>query len=83
MKTMTSREANQDFSRAKREARSGPVIITERGRPANVLLTYEEYRRLVGKPRSILDWLAAADTEDIEIELPERKIEPFRDIDTT
>jgi prevent-host-death family protein len=83
MKTMTSREANQDFSRAKREAKSGPVIITERGRPANVLLTYDEYRRLVGKPRSILDRLAAPDTEDIEIELPERKIEPFRDIDTT
>ena len=38
MKTMTSREANQDFSRAKREAKSGPVIITERGRPASVLL---------------------------------------------
>ena len=37
MKTMTSREANQDFSRAKREAKSGPVIITERGRPAECL----------------------------------------------
>ena len=83
MKTMTSREANQDFSRAKREARSGPVIITERGRPANVLLTYEEYQRLVGKPRSIVDRLAASDTEDIEIDLPERGIEPFRDIDLT
>ena len=58
MKTMTSREANQDFSRAKREAKSGPVIITERGRPANVLMTYDEYRRLVGKPQSILEQLA-------------------------
>jgi prevent-host-death family protein len=83
MKTMTSREANQDFSRAKREAKSGPVIITERGRPANVLLTYDEYRRLVGKPRSILDRLAAADTEEIELELPNRRIELFRDIDGT
>jgi prevent-host-death family protein len=83
MKTMTSREANQDFSLAKREAKKGPVIITERGRPANVLLTYEEYRRLTGKPKSILDLLALPGSEDIELELPERKIEPFRHIDLT
>lgn len=83
MKTMTSREANQDFSRAKREAKKGPVVITERGRPANVLLTYEEYRRLTGKPKSILDLLALPGSEDIELDLPERKIEPFRDIDLT
>ena len=57
MKTMTSREANQDFSRAKREAKSGPVIITERGRAANVLLTYEEYRRLIRRQTNIVDAL--------------------------
>jgi prevent-host-death family protein len=83
MKTMTSREANQDFSRAKREAKSGPVIITERGRPANVLMTYDEYRRLVGKPRSVFERLAMPESEDIELDLPERTIEPFRDVDLT
>jgi prevent-host-death family protein len=46
MRTMTSREANQDFSRAKREAKSGPVIITERGRPTNVLMSYAELQDL-------------------------------------
>lgn len=83
MKTMTSREANQDFSRAKRAAKTGPVIITERGRPANVLLSYEEYRRLVGKPSSILERLAEPRSEDIELDLPERPVDPFRDIDLT
>jgi prevent-host-death family protein len=83
MQTMTSREANQDFSRAKRAAKTGPVIITERGRPANVLLSYEEYRRLVGKPSSILEQLAEPNSEDIEFDLPERAVEPFRDIDLT
>jgi|HubBroStandDraft_5_1064220.scaffolds.fasta_scaffold3381247_1 prevent-host-death family protein len=83
MKTMTSREANQDFSRAKRAAKTGPVVITERGRPANVLLTYDEYQRLIGKPRSLLDQLAMPDSEDIELDLPERRIEKFRDIDLT
>jgi prevent-host-death family protein len=81
MQTMTSREANQDFSRAKRAAKTGPVIITERGRPANVLLSYEEYRRLVGKPSSILERLAEPRSEDIELDLPKRTVEPFRDID--
>ena len=81
MKTMTSREANQDFSRAKRAAKTGPVIITERGRPANVLLSYEDYRRLVGEPRSILERLADPSSEEVELDLPERTIEPFRSID--
>ena len=73
MKTMTSREANQDFSRAKREARSGPVIITERGRPANVLLSYEEYRRLVGRRINIVDAQQMPGQEEIEFEPPPRQ----------
>ncbi len=44
--TMTSREFNQDTARAKRAAKKGPVRITERGRPAYVLLTQEEYEAL-------------------------------------
>jgi prevent-host-death family protein len=55
MKTMTSREASQDFSRAKREARSGPVLITERGRPSSVLLSHDEYQRLTGRRTNIVD----------------------------
>lgn len=46
--TLTSREFNQDASGAKKAARRGPVFITDRGRPAHVLLTIEEYRRLAG-----------------------------------
>jgi prevent-host-death family protein len=81
MKTMTSREANQDFSRAKREAKKGPVIITERGRPANVLLTYDEYQRLTGKPKSLLDLLAMPGQEEVEFELPPRQKAAPREID--
>ena len=36
--TISSRELNQDIGRAKREAKKGPVIITDRGRPAYVLI---------------------------------------------
>ncbi len=81
MKTMTSREANQDFSRAKREAKSGPVIITERGRPANVLMSYDEYKRLTEKPKSLFDLLAMPGQEEVEFEPPPRQKAAPRKID--
>jgi prevent-host-death family protein len=81
MKTMTSREANQDFSRAKREAQSGPVLITERGRPSNVLLSYDEYRRLTGKITNIVDRLAMPGQEEVEFEPPQRQKAAPREID--
>ena len=82
MKTMTSREANQDFSRAKRESKTGPVIITERGKPANVLMTYEEYTRLTGPSESLLDALWDPASKDVELELPPRRISD-RTVDLT
>lgn len=69
--TLSSREFNQDASRAKRAAKNGPVFITDRGRPAHVLLTVEEYRKLTGEGISILDLLAMPGAEDIEFELPQ------------
>lgn len=48
MTRMSSREFNQDTARAKRAAVDGVVVITDRGRPAHVLLTWEAYSRLVG-----------------------------------
>lgn len=43
---LTSRQLNQDVSAAKRAASIGPVIITDRGTPSFVLMTYEDYRKL-------------------------------------
>lgn len=69
--TLTSREFNQDTSRAKKAAKKGPVFITDRGEPAHVLLSIEEYRRLTGKGRSIVDMLAMPpDTGDFEFDPP-------------
>jgi PHD/YefM family antitoxin component YafN of YafNO toxin-antitoxin module len=45
---MSSRQFNQDTGRAKKAAKQGPVFITDRGRPAHVLLTFEAYERLLG-----------------------------------
>jgi PHD/YefM family antitoxin component YafN of YafNO toxin-antitoxin module len=64
--TLTSRECDQDTSQAKKAADSGPVFITDRGRPAHVLLSIEEYRRLAGQRRSIIDALASEDEVDFD-----------------
>jgi len=77
---MTSREFNQDTSRAKKAAEKGPVYITDRGRPAHVLLTYTAYEELVG-PGRLLDLLAQpAGVEDVEFTAL-RSDEPARPAD--
>ncbi len=67
---LSSREFNQDTSRAKRAARRGPVFITDRGRPSHVLLTVEEYERLTGGQKSIVDILAMPEAAEVEFEAP-------------
>lgn len=69
-KTVSSREFNQDVSGAKRAANEGPVFITDRGRPAHVLLSIEEYRRLTGGEASIGELLALPGAEDIDFDPP-------------
>jgi prevent-host-death family protein len=66
MTTISSREFNQDASGAKRAALAGPVFITDRGRPAHVLLSIEAYQRLTGRQQSILDLLADPEAADVE-----------------
>jgi len=61
---------NQDIARAKRAAEKGPVIITDRGRPAFVLQSYENWRRQSDTQPgvSLLDALTDADSANIEFE---------------
>ena len=56
--TLSSREFNQDASRAKKAARSGPVFITDRGRPAHVLLSIVDYQQLTHSQLNIVELLA-------------------------
>ena len=74
--TITSREFNQDASRAKRATKVGPVFITDRGRPAHVLLSIDQYKRLAGKPSKIADLLAMPGAAAIELPLPPRRDRP-------
>jgi len=73
--TLSSRELNQDVTRAKKATRDGPVFITDRGRPAHVLLSFEDYQRLTRQRRNIADALAMPGAEDIEFEPPRVTLE--------
>lgn len=68
--TLSSREFNQDASKAKKAARKGPVFITDRGRPAHVLLTIEDYQQLTGARARIADLLAMPGLEGIDFDPP-------------
>ncbi len=73
--TLSSREFNQDTSRAKKAALKGPVFITDRGRAAHVLMTIEEYRRLASGGLSLAEALAQpGDDADFEFDPPRIEI---------
>ncbi len=55
--TLSSRDLNQDTSRAKRAAKKGPVFITDRGQPAFVLLNIDDYNRIASKGKNIVELL--------------------------
>lgn len=67
--TFSSRQFNQDAGSAKKAAKAGPVFITDRGKPAHVLLTFEEYKRIVGGHTKIADLLAMPGIEDLQFTL--------------
>lgn len=71
VKKVTSREFNQDTGGAKRAAQSGPVYITDRGRPSHVLLTFTDYERLaLNEPSMIAALSQPAGVEEISIDIP-------------
>jgi len=59
--TLTSREFDRDAGRARQASSQGPVLITDDGRAAHVLLAIDDYLRLVGRPMSLAEALAQPD----------------------
>ncbi len=79
--TLSSREFNQDASGAKRAAANGPVFITDRGKPAHVLLTIAEYHRLASTGPTILELLRDHAAAAVEFEPPRLGDNLFRPVD--
>lgn len=74
--TLSSREFNQDTSRAKKAAQRGPVFITDRGRPAHVLLSIEEYQKLAGRSKTLAEALHMPGAVDVEFSPPKTDWSP-------
>ena len=74
---LTSREFARLTYRAQKEAEKSPVVITNRGRPAYVLLSYADYQKLTGGRRSALEALQNLNypdsAADIELEISPRR----------
>jgi prevent-host-death family protein len=68
--TLSSREFNRAIGRAKKAAERGPVVITDRGEPAYVLLSFDEFRRLRGDKITLLAALEKLPDIDFDFEPP-------------
>lgn len=80
--TISSREFNQDTGGAKKAAEKGPVIITDRGEPSHVLLSYAEYRRLTGQDEmSLYEALRMKEPGDFDFEPPRMGDKIFKPAD--
>ena len=79
--TLSSRQFNQDSSRAKKAAEAGPVIITDRGQPAHVLLTFEAYKKITRVNTKIADLLAMPGLDAMDaMDAMELKLRPSVDL---
>ncbi|SIQ28597.1 prevent-host-death family protein [Rhizobium sp. RU20A] len=85
--TIPSTRFDAEGGRALKAADGGPVIITEAGAPAYVMMPMAEYRRLKGEegeapeaepPKSFASRLAMPGIEDIELDIPPRLHEEGR-----
>ena len=75
--TISSQAFNLSVSDAMKNSQTGPVLITENGRPTHVFLTYENYQRLSRVKGSVVELLALPGTEDIDLSIPTMKVFPI------
>lgn len=73
MKSVSARDFNRDVSAVKRSAEDGPVVITDRGAPAYVLMSYRDYVARSAGGMGLAELLTAND--DLDLELPVRSVE--------
>lgn len=72
--TLTSREFNQDTARAKKAAALGPVVVTDRGTPSHVLLSYERYLALSGGSADIVTLLGMPEAAALDFKPPKSAV---------
>jgi len=68
--SMSGREFNQAVSEAKKAANFGPVFITDRGRPAHVLISMAHYQQLTGGQPKIGELLSMPGVAELVLDMP-------------
>lgn len=83
-RTWKLQDAKARFSELVREARArGPQTVTVHGRDAVVVLSAEDYAKLVGQPRTrpnLREFLVNSPLRDLDFEFPSVR-SPVRDVD--
>jgi hypothetical protein len=74
--TISSTALTRDIGKTKKAAQAGPVILTEDGQPAYVLMNIEQYKEIIENAQSILDLLTLPGAEDIDFNPPRLSITP-------
>ena len=80
MTKLRRRELNHDVGREKKDDEAGPVVITDRGRPSHVLMTYREFERLTGKRHNLVEALSMPGLSNIDFD-PSRSAIATREVD--
>jgi prevent-host-death family protein len=79
--TLPSRAFNQNPSVARKATSNGPVFITDRGEPVQVILDINEYRRLTKTDKTVADIFSPTEEiADLEFE-PGKTVWSGRDIE--
>lgn len=67
--TLSSGDFFRNWQRVKQAAKEGPVFMSDGGRLTHVLLTIEDYQKLVST-LNIVNMLATPDSADLSLDVP-------------
>jgi prevent-host-death family protein len=75
-------EAKAMLSELVKSAAREPQIITVRGEEKAVVLSMDEYKNLVNSKQklNLVEFFQNSPWSDVELDIPERRVEPMRDI---
>jgi prevent-host-death family protein len=73
-------EAKAMFSEVIKASASKPQIISVRGKETAVIISFDEYQKLVRPRQTFFEFIQSSPLRDINLELPPRLPERMRDI---
>ena len=73
-------EAKAMLSEVIKATAAKPQIVTVRGKETAVILSFEEYQKLVRPRQTLFEFIQSSPLRDLELELPQRLPEKMREI---